>query len=164
MIVRRSRGYSLIEMLTVIALLGVVIGLVGVMSISLRRSERATHADMAEDMTYLRLSRDFRRDVHRATTLEEIADKETTGIRLASTDGPFAVYRAEGHSVSRSAMKNDGTATAVERYTLGRTVIPRFVREDDVVSLRFGTAPSARRELTARLNHDARFDTKGGDE
>jgi type II secretory pathway component PulJ len=161
MIHQRSHGYALIEMLAVIALTGAIIGLVGVISISLLRSERTSHAEMAEQMTYLRLSRDFRRDVHRAASLEEIADKATSGIRLAKPDGPSVEYRASGNIVSRTAWQKGAETPSVESYDLGRGALPRFARDDAVVSLRFGNDSPVRREVSARLNRDARFDGEG---
>jgi prepilin-type N-terminal cleavage/methylation domain-containing protein len=158
MIGRRSRGFSLVEMFAVMALMAIILGIVGVLSISLRRSERMTHADLAEEMTYLRLSRDFRRDVHHAASLEEIAEKETTGVRLLNPAGPSVEYRAKGQVVSRSLMANAEGASSLERYDLGRNTVAGFDHGGGAVTLRFGTSPDARREFVARIGQ------KGGQE
>jgi hypothetical protein len=146
------------EMFAVIALISVVMGIVGVLSVSLHRADRVSHAELAEEMTYLRLSRDFRRDVHRAASLEEIIEKGTTGIRLLNPAGPSVEYRAEGHIVSRSSMAKEEGTPSLESYELGPTTVPEFGHGDGVVSLRFGMNPTARREFVARLGR------KGGDE
>jgi prepilin-type N-terminal cleavage/methylation domain-containing protein len=160
---RMTRGFALIEMLTVIALVGTVAGLVGVVSHSLLRAERTSRAELAAEMTYLRLSRDFRRDVHRASEVQKIPDesdpKSTAGIRLIVADGPAVEYRSADLVVSRS-VDRDGAANSSERYDLRLKDAPTFETNDGdggpIVSLRFDSEHSHWQTLSSRLGRDAR--------
>jgi hypothetical protein len=55
-------------------------------------------------------------------------------------------------------MAKAGVASSLERYDLGRKAVASFDHGDGLVTLRFGTTPTARREFVARLGQ------KGGQE
>lgn len=164
---RVTRGFSLIEMFTVIALLGTAMGLIGVTSHSLLRSERTSRAELAAEMTYLRLSRDFRRDVHRASEVQKVPGKSdpksTAGIRLIVADGPPVEYRSADLVVSRS-VDRDGAADSSERYDLRLKDSPTFETTDGdggpIVSLRFDSEHSHWQSLSSRLGRDARHESE----
>lgn len=164
---RASRGYALIEMLAVIAITSTIMGIVGVVSHTLLRSERSSRTELVEEMAYLRLSRDFRRDVHNAIKVEEIPEKTDAktpvGVRLEPSDGPLVEYRTEGNAVIRTATNKNQPASH-ERYSLTGSGSPGFAKADrdgtTVVSLRFGDGDSRLRTVSARLGRSSRHDTE----
>ena len=102
---RPRRGYSLIEMLLVIACLTILLG-VGVATLqALFRVEQTTRSARDEDRAIDRLAAAFRADVHRATGR---GDGPAGAVVLKLPPGERVEYRVEGASLVMARSRSDG--------------------------------------------------------
>ena len=167
---RRRAGVTLIEMLVVIALTGVLLGLIGMMMNLLLRADKSGRDALSSSLNASRLSESFRHDVHLARAADLLPPPAegtpSTGVVLRRDDGTTVQYRTAGDVIEREQKTGDDVK-ARDRFPLGAGSRPGFSREtaDDLpfLSLHLGPAGEARRgTLTARLGRDLRFRSKGG--
>lgn len=164
---RTRRGYTLIEMLTVIMLLSSLLGIGSVLIHRMVRAERAGREALAESAMLARLADEFRRDAHRARS----ATLDPDGLTLTLPDDARIEYRIDegAAQVRRHVTGADGTVGETT-FRPGRHGLPRLdLIEDEggttVAVLAIGdpdrvSAAEVRVEAVVGLDH--RFEADGG--
>jgi type II secretory pathway pseudopilin PulG len=102
-------AYSLIELVTVIAMISIVMSSSTLLFVTMLRSERNTSVAVVEQQTLARLATQFRRDVHQAKSaaLTAAGDGSPELTLIAGTSEPIR-YRIAGDRVERMAPVADG--------------------------------------------------------
>lgn len=118
---RAPRGYSLIEMIAVMAGVSTVLALGTVAIGSLGRIERASRAARDAARTADDLAAAFRADVHAAQRRGEAAD----GTLVLESDGRTVTYGVDGPVVLATRRSGDETPH-VERFTLPKHATVRL--------------------------------------
>ena len=91
----RPGGYTLVEMMVVVAITSLVLSSVAVALHSLYRVDRRMRSHMVNTTTLTRLSLQLRRDAHRAVSVEKIdGENGVSKLMLALTDGNVVQYEA----------------------------------------------------------------------
>lgn len=108
------RGVSLAELLVVMIACTALFSLTGELLCRVMRVqiESRGHADVERNA--LRLSRQFRSDVHQARVFD-LADDDESLVRLELTDGKVAQYTVLDRTIRRQLLR-DGEVAAVEVY------------------------------------------------
>lgn len=166
---RTRRGYTLIEMLTVIVLISTLLGLGSLVIHRMVRAERAGRAALDDSATLARLAEEFRRDAHQARS----ATRDAEGLALALPGEVRVEYRIrEGalHVLRFVPDTTEGERLAAETvHRSSRQGTPRVdVVEQDgltIALLAFGdpeqtTARAVRVEAVVGFDH--RFERDGG--
>jgi prepilin-type N-terminal cleavage/methylation domain-containing protein len=107
---QRRRGFTLVELLIVIAVASVVIALVGVCLSEMYRSERGIRRVLTQQAGMQRLALQFRTDAHEAKTATVTVPNngtEADGLQLTTGDGRTIAYRADAQAVERTVRKGD---------------------------------------------------------
>lgn len=111
----RAAGYTLIEMVTVIALLSLVMLSCGLMMHALLTIDRISRQEESLSLSVNELTHRFRRDVHQAATSSLSEDRHTLTLNL---DGGQAVdYQLTDHQVL-VRQRTAGEETSRERYRM----------------------------------------------
>ncbi len=131
---RRRRGFSLIQLLVVMSMLSVITTFCGVMLAKLFRQHASLTTLTAQTGTWTRLTRDFRHDLHGATTAElSGADGRNLlltvgGQRIRWTVSADVIRRtveAGKEAETAEAAKAEGSPTGQtpgERYVLANSI------------------------------------------
>ncbi len=102
-------GWTLIELLATISVLGVVMTLSGLLFVAMSRSERTALRSSAAQQTLARLNEQFRRDVHQADAAEILeTEPGQFTLTLAAANRPVAMYAIQSHELRRLAAVPDG--------------------------------------------------------
>lgn len=109
------RGVSLAELLVVMIACTVLFSLTSQLLCRVMRVqiESRGHADVERNA--LRLSRQFRSDVHRARAVDLAAEDENNLLRLELAGGQIAEYTLLVHTIRRQLVR-DGERVALESY------------------------------------------------
>lgn len=111
---RIRHGFTLIEIVTVIAMLSILLTMTGVIIQSLLRSDQTVSQQAVLEMTLLRVSQQFRDDVHSATTLGPEPDKQFSAEAmelLGPQPGSIRLkYHIDGATVIRESFEGDQLA------------------------------------------------------
>lgn len=106
---RKRSGWTLIELLATISVLGVVMTLSGTMFVAMSRSERNALRSCAAQQTLARLNEQFRRDVHQADAVEITeTDPGQFTLTLAAANSLVSRYAIHQHDLQRLAAAPDG--------------------------------------------------------
>jgi|GEM_PF-5577301 len=108
-------GYSLIEMVTVIALFGVVMLACGLMMHALLKVDRLSRQEESLSLSLTELTHRFRRDVHRAATSSLSEEPQTLTLELGS--GHSIRYQQANHQVQVQQI-TQGEVTSHEIFRL----------------------------------------------
>jgi hypothetical protein len=138
------RGVSLIEMLTLMSSCTVILTMSAVLIHRTMRSQEQTRYFFAVERAALRLTEQFRRDVHRARNAVTADDELDEGVflRLEMPGGVTVAYRSEEASVVR-IVRGGQNPTGREEYSLA---------EIDDLSLQSEDSP---RRLTLTIRAEA---------
>jgi prepilin-type N-terminal cleavage/methylation domain-containing protein len=137
----RRRGFTLVELLTVIVCLTVLLGISAALIHALVRVDRSSRTRLADANGLGRLAREFKRDVHGATAIELSEDKTSARLRLPERN---VEYRVEGTDlvVVREAPNSKRHRDTIHLANLGT---PRFGQEESqgrmLVRLAFEPGP-----------------------
>ena len=130
---RRRRAISLIELLAVLTGCSVVLGLTASLLHQTMRAQSHTRDFFTVERNALRLSRQFRADVHaaEADSIDVVADDAGDGalLRLQLPDGQTVEYQRAAEKIIRLTSPGDAP-TAREEYALNETMTVT-VREAD---------------------------------
>ena len=107
-------GFTLIEMVAVISMLSILFTMTGVIIQFLLRTDQTVSQQTVLEMTLLKVSRQFRDDVHSATQSSLGPDKQASG-ELMELSGPApgstrVKYRVDGATVIRESLDGDHLA------------------------------------------------------
>ncbi len=111
------RGFSLIHMVTVIGMMSILMTMSGVLIQSLLRSDQSVSRQAVLEMTLLKLSRQFRDDVHAANPkdLKEANPTPTDSLELKFPRLTRVTYHFKDETVIRESFTGD-QATGREVY------------------------------------------------
>lgn len=158
---RTRRGFTLVELLAVVASMTVLLGVCVALVQALMKVERTGRNYVAEGSTFARLMHDFKRDAHAAVRVDpqSEAGKPMKEIAFLGPDGERATYRAFDAGVELIVAKSKD-AVRQERFALSLYGRPEFEVEEvegrKLVSLTFhGPAPVSKRESVPPLRIDA---------
>jgi prepilin-type N-terminal cleavage/methylation domain-containing protein len=158
---RRRRGFTLVELLAVIASLSVLLGFSAAIIQGLLRVERKERAHVTEAATFSLFTREFKREAHRSARLVTQADTKTPAIELVfeRSDGTRATYRAVEDGVEFS-VKDGETTARNERFAMAIYGRPEFeisqVEGRTLVSVTFpNPATASKREKAPSLRVEA---------
>jgi prepilin-type N-terminal cleavage/methylation domain-containing protein len=173
MISKRS-GYTLVEMLVVIAMTTLLLGLCAGLIHTLVGVDRGGRSHLAEAESLARLARQFRADVRAAIAVAPSAGEPGRGIplELALPEQRRVAYRVDASAVVR-VVQQEGHARRQDRFRLPRRSAARLMVERDhgatIVSLVFdrelgpsGSAALRASRIDAALGRDHRFEGGGG--
>ena len=138
----RRSGFTLLEIMVVIAALGLIMLLGTVTLLGTMRIERATESVFHRLSAHADLSDQFRLDVARANAAPDKLEKLVAGptcLLLRLADGHHVAYRFEAGVLTRSEL--DGASTTQRTMPLG----------SELVRVEFGRAESAPKMITLRL-------------
>ena len=110
MTTRNGNGYTLIETIIVMTLLGVVMAVISTSMFRVGHLERRLRGYWEGERTFDRLSRRFRADVHRAGRVVSGTDTDSddaTGLRLFVGEDQTVVYRIDDAAVVREHHRGD---------------------------------------------------------
>lgn len=107
---RRRSGFSLIEMLVVMAVSSVVIGMMITMLRLMLDTERSIGNSSQYALTVSRVSQTFRNDVHNAHTSARNDQEPADALELQFIDNSTVSYTANDHVLTR--IKTDSNQTA----------------------------------------------------
>lgn len=113
---RRVRGFTLIEVLTVVAVLSMLLSLVAVSLATLLQVGQNSAERLAWQSTWHRLTLEFRADAHAAREATVLGDA-ANALQLKSVGDTTIVYEIENNAVKRTA-KRDDAIVASEFYLL----------------------------------------------
>lgn len=94
----QRRAFTLIELTTVLGVMGIVMAVAATLLISLQRSNSRVAVASEAAVSRVDVGRQFRRDVHLATA---VASDDPNQLTLTTTDGPIQ-YIWEAGSLTRS--------------------------------------------------------------
>jgi prepilin-type N-terminal cleavage/methylation domain-containing protein len=137
------RGFTLVELLTVIVCLATFLGLSALMIHTLIRVERTSRSRVAAAATLVRLAGEFKRDVHDAVAFELTPLRTALNLRLPH--GATAVYLVEGAGlvVRREAPNVPKSEQTYPLETLGRPRLEKEMRDgQNLVRIAFEVGPS----------------------
>jgi len=116
------RGFTLIELMVVIAIISVIFSLVGAVFQRLFLSEQSAMRAALVEQTVSRLADQFRRDIHAATFAEIDTQREgatgSLGLFEANRDQPAIVYVVLTDEVIREQRAADATVSHREVFRL----------------------------------------------
>ena len=116
------RGFTLIELMVVIAIISVIFSLVGAVFQRLFLSEQSAMRAALDEQTVSRLADQFRRDIHAATFAEIDTQREgatgSLGLFEANRDQPAIVYVVLTDEVIREQRAADATVSHREVFRL----------------------------------------------
>ena len=118
----KRRGFTLIELMVVIAIISVIFSLVGAVFQRLFLSEQSAMRAALIEQTVSRLADQFRRDIHAATFAEVDTHREgatgSLGLFEANRDQPAIVYVILTDEVRRERRAADSSVSHREVYRL----------------------------------------------
>ncbi len=117
----RRQGYTLIEMMVVISLLGVLLPTTGWMLHTLMKVELASRHEQARQQTLLHLGEVFRRDIRLSTTAN--SNDDARELTLTDPEGNSIRYRIDDFSIERRELGTGETAVHRERFLLPECVV-----------------------------------------
>jgi type II secretory pathway pseudopilin PulG len=125
------RGFSLVELLVVLSSVTVLLSLTAVLLTRAMRSQSETRHYFESQRHALALSEQFRRDVHRAQSVEldAAALKKNELVRLTLDENGTVAYLREERGLTRVLTRSDG-AVSREEYDLGGVVESKVQREN----------------------------------
>lgn len=163
------RGFSLLEILVVMAGMSMVLGVCISLIYGLLRMERSGRAILAEGQVTARMARDFRRDLRAAQSVDlgSVASGQARQAVLRLPGKRTVEYRAEKRQVIRT-VSEENEIRGREVYRLNRSGRAHFDREkgstSTIVRLVVDSAPGSAGSGTeascvieAILGRDARF-------
>lgn len=107
---RRRPAYTLVEMMVVIALMGVVASIAAVCLHGLYRVDRGSREDCERRRSMVRLSVQFRSDAHLASEATvDVGGDETQAIMFTQPTNRSIEYRAEPHGIRRIVRQSQQT-------------------------------------------------------
>jgi prepilin-type N-terminal cleavage/methylation domain-containing protein len=112
---RRRSGYTLVELMVVIAMLAVFMMIAIVLLGLLLRADAVGHDSLAAQLTTSRLSRQFRDDAHSAIAVSGAESHDS--VTFAGTLEERIVWSAQAGRLTRTRYRSD-TVTARESYRL----------------------------------------------
>jgi prepilin-type N-terminal cleavage/methylation domain-containing protein len=116
----RRSGYTLIEMILVIAAVTMVMGLAATLLAAMFKVERGGRHAVNDADTVARLARRFRADAHAAESFQPRSSKPgETGCELRGADGDSVAYRLDGERLRREH-KSRGKVLDRESYDVTR--------------------------------------------
>lgn len=126
---KTRRGYSLIELMTVISVVGVLLGLCALTVQLLLRVSSDARDRSSTSASLGRLAERFREDVHSSHKADV---EQAARLRLSIGSGPAIAiaYEAKSGRIDR-VQSRDGTVVARESFALGRRATARFESRDD---------------------------------
>lgn len=117
-----QKGFTLIELMVVIAIISVIFSLVGAVFQRLFLSEQSAMRAALVEQTVSRLADQFRRDIHAATFAEIDTQREgatgSLGLFEANRDQPAIVYVVLTDEVIREQRAADATVSHREVFRL----------------------------------------------
>lgn len=114
--VRQRCGFTLIHMLTVIAMMSILLTMTGVIFQFLLRSDQSVSRQSVLELTILELSRQFRDDVHSASnsqfapSINEEASSDLLELSGPTPESSRVRYRVATESLVREVLKGDAVA------------------------------------------------------
>lgn len=122
---RRRRAISLIELLAVLSGCSIVLGLTASLLHQTMRAQSHTRDFFTVERNAMRLSRQFRADVHAATanSIDVVADDAGDGalLRLQLPDGEVVEYQRDAEKIIRITSPGDAP-TSREEYALSEAM------------------------------------------
>lgn len=116
-----AAGYSLIELVVAIGLIGVLMIVSGTLFVALSRSERNAQRSAAAQQTIAHLDRLFRRDVHQARSAAIAQDDRAQAVLTLSLPGDGTVrYAADEGKLTRIAVADGRTHREEFRIAEGK--------------------------------------------
>ncbi len=107
---KRRPAYTLVEMMVVIALVGVVASIAAVCLHGLYQVDRGSREDCERRRSMVRLSVQFRSDAHLASEATvDVGGNETQAIVFAQPSNRSIEYRAESHGIKRIVRQSQQT-------------------------------------------------------
>ncbi len=103
------RGFSLVELAVVISIMSLLLGMIAVLLQGMLQTQRAGIRQVAVGQSLMRLSAQFREDVHAADSTE--TEGEST-IRLVSQGGRTVTYRVDEDQLLRESQVADSQVNA----------------------------------------------------
>jgi len=113
---RSRRGVSLVELLIVLSATTAVIGLSGKLMHQMMHAQSRANAMQQGERSALRLSAQFRGDVHRAREASVAGEAGNMAVTLLGSDAGEIQYRLEGEAVVRTVADDEKGQTAREVY------------------------------------------------
>lgn len=131
----RRRGASLIELMVVIVLASSVMLLTATLLHRLFRAENLATRSAVTDANIGRLARQFRNDVHQATSVKRLDDADKKpGLELKVDSNQTISYTAGDHRVDREVIGPEGVASR-ETYRLPDCRISFPIQETNLLML-----------------------------
>jgi hypothetical protein len=115
------RGVSLAELLVVMIACVAVISLSSQLICRVMRAQMDSRGHADVERNALRLSRQFRSDVHRSVNADLAADSEAALATLRFANGEVVEYRADEHGIERKLLQN-GERASLEEYRFPETI------------------------------------------
>jgi hypothetical protein len=115
------RGVSLAELLVVMIACVAVISLSSQLICRVMRAQMDSRGHADVERNALRLSRQFRCDVHRAVKAEIALDKNEVLATLELAGGDVAEYRCDNQEIERTILRN-GERVSLEEYRFPETI------------------------------------------
>jgi hypothetical protein len=115
------RGVSLAELLVVMIACVAVISLSSQLICRVMRAQMDSRGHADVERSALRLSRQFRSDVHRTVEAEIVSDKNEVLATLELAGGDIAEYRCDDQEIERTILR-DGERISLEEYRFPETI------------------------------------------
>lgn len=115
------RGVSLAELLVVMIACVAVISLSSQLICRVMRAQMDSRGYADVERSALRLSRQFRSDVHRSVNAKLVAEDKTVLAALEFADGDVVEYRADVHRIERTVLQN-GERISLEEFRFPETI------------------------------------------
>lgn len=123
------RGVSLIEMLATISILGVLLSVCAMAIVKLLEMQKSGTESLTTTLAVEHLSREFRRDVHRANSAElTTGDDGASRLLLTDSAGTKILWQGDGRGVQRTV--EVAVPPRQESYSLGPVDV-RFTLSQD---------------------------------
>ena len=136
---RRRGGYTLVECLIAIALIGVTMTVVAVAMSGMHRACRRVRQDAAIEMELQRFAAQFRADAHLAVSAQQEDSAEgnapTGTLLLTLNDRESVRYTLRAQFVERQCAGNDRLRETVERLLVAFERMGEFLEEPAVGDL-----------------------------
>jgi hypothetical protein len=133
---RSRRGVSLAELLVVMIACVAVISLSSQLICRVMRAQMDSRGHADVERSALRLSRQFRSDVHRAVEAVIASDKNEVLATLELAGGDVVEYRADDHRIERKVLQN-GERVSLEEYRFPETIKCDVKQLSDPTRLQF---------------------------